>query len=282
MRFDTVTSSPDAPGRRRALRWGAAGFAALAVFALAACGSDSNKAQTSATSTAGGGLEDTPWQLLATSPLGDDLGQVAVTATFEAGTVSGFSGCNTYNGPYTVDGSKLTIGPNIARTSKACEPAQMSVEDAYLERLVKTASYKVLNKNLTLFPASNLDPLVFEAQSGGTAAIVGSWNVTSYYNGSDGVVSVVNGSKVTAEFATDFVSGSGGCNTYRGGVTASGSTIKIGPLASTKMACASEELSTQETQFLAAMEMATSFKVTGDKLDLLRDGGTIAATLQRA
>lgn len=164
----------------------------------------------------------------------------------------------------------------------ACEPAQMAVEDAYLARLVKTASYKVENKNLSLLDSSNANPLVYEAQAGGTAAIVGSWNVTSYYNGSDAVVSVASGSKLTAEFATDSVSGSGGCNTYRGGVTASGSTIKIGPLASTKMACASDELSKQETQFLAAMEMATSFKVTGDKLDLLRDGGTIAVTLQRA
>ena len=48
------------------------------------------------------------------------------------------------------------------------------------------------------------------------------------------------------------------------------------------MACTSEELSKQETDFLAALELATSFLVTGDRLDLLRDGGTIAVTLQKA
>ena len=163
----------------------------------------------------------------------------------------------------------------------ACGDAQTAVEKVYLERLVKTASYKIAGTNLTLSDSGGTALLTFEAQAGGTAALEGSWNVTSYYTG-NAVTSVLGGVTLTAEFTADAVSGSSGCNTYRGGVTASGSTIKIGPLASTRKACTSQEITTQETQFLAAMELATSFSVTGDRLDLLRDGGTIAVTLQRA
>ena len=56
--------------------------------------------------------------------------------------------------------------------------------------------------------------------------------------------------------------------------------IEIGPLASTMMACVDAALSTQEQQYLEALQLATSYRVTGARLELLRDGGTIAATFE--
>ena len=123
--------------------------------------------------------------------------------------------------------------------------------------------------------------LVFDA-SVGAEAIVGSWTVTSYYSG-NAITSVLGDATLTADFADDgTLSGNAGCNDYNGPYEIDGDSISIGPLAGTRMACASEELSQQETDFLAALELATSFMVTGDRLDLLRDGGTIAVTLQGA
>jgi heat shock protein HslJ len=78
------------------------------------------------------------------------------------------------------------------------------------------------------------------------------------------------------------VSGNAGCNNYNGPYEIDGDSISIGPLAGTKMACSSDELSKQETDYLAALELAESFTVTGNRLDLLREGGTIAATLEKA
>lgn len=62
-----------------------------------------------------------------------------LTATFTADTVSGSAGCNDYNGPYTLDGDKVTIGP-LATTRKACEQPVMDQETAFLTALQTPAT----------------------------------------------------------------------------------------------------------------------------------------------
>ena len=65
----------------------------------------------------------------------------------------------------------------------------------------------------------------------------------------------------TINFGTDgTVSGSAGCNTYNGTYTLDGSSIKFGPLASTKMACPVADMAV-ETAFLAGLAGATSWSI---------------------
>ena len=49
----------------------------------------------------------------------------------------------------------------------------------------------------------------------------------------------------------------------------------------TLRACADPAIGTQEQQYLAALELAKTYQVTGNQLTLFRDGGTIAVTAQR-
>ena len=93
------------------------------------------------------------------------------------------------------------------------------------------------------------------------------------------MVSPVTGSELTAIFTADQVSGSAGCNTYSGGYTIEGTTLKIGPLASTMKACADEAVNAQEQQFLAALQAATTFDQTGNILTLKAAGGENQVTL---
>ena len=58
--------------------------------------------------------------------------------------------------------------------------------------------------------------------------------------------------------------------------------IALGPFASTLRACADPAVETQEQQYLTALGLAKTYQVTGDRLTLFRDGGTIAATFERA
>jgi heat shock protein HslJ len=163
----------------------------------------------------------------------------------------------------------------------ACGEPQSAVEQAYLAALPGVASFAIADDQLTLNNGDGDALLVFDA-SEGAQAIVGSWIVTSYYSG-DAITSVVGDATLTADFADDgTVSGNAGCNNYNGPYEIDGDSISIGPLAGTKMACSSDELSKQETDYLAALELAESFTVTGNRLDLLREGGTIAATLEKA
>ena len=87
---------------------------------------------------------------------------------------------------------------------------------------------------------------------------------------------------LTADFAATRVSGSAGCNNFSGPYQVDGSSIKIGPLASTLLACPTPELDTQEHLYRAALELAATYKLTGTKLDLFRKDGGIAVSFQRS
>lgn len=95
-------------------------------------------------------------------------------------------------------------------------------------------------------------------------------------------VPVVEGSTVTLEFAeSGQVGGSGGCNSFGGAVEVDGSTIKITDVVSTLMACADDQVMAQESQFFAALQSATSFELSGDRLTIFYDNGQSQLTFVR-
>jgi heat shock protein HslJ len=224
-------------------------------------------------------LEGTMWVLTSKTALGVDLGSVTVTALFEAGTVSGSGGCNRYSSTYVASGSSLTIRAPFAGTLKACPPAESAVESAYFQRLPRVASYSVDGNKLTLSDGSGKALLVYNAVEP-EKALLGEWDVLSYYTGT-AIQSVVVGSHLTIDFAVSTASGSSGCNTFHGPYEVSGNNIAIGPLATTRVACTSDELNKQEAYYLAALELASSFKGTSSGIDLLRPDGGIAVSLGR-
>jgi heat shock protein HslJ len=262
----------------RSIRWGVLVCVVLVVGA--ACGSDGADDTSSDPKAAGdASLTGTPWRLSDATSLGVPLSGVAVTAEFDDGQMIGSSGCNTYRASFETDLEALTIGPDIAGTRKACEPAPTAVEQAYLARLPQVSIYEIVENTLTLRSMSGQALLVYEVSEGATE-IIGQWTATSYYTG-DAIEGVVTGSELTADFDGTEISGNGGCNGFSGPYAVSGQTIEIGPLASTTRACTDDTLNTQEQHYLAALPLATSYRITGNRLDLLRDGGTIAATFDR-
>ena len=75
--------------------------------------------------------------------------------------------------------------------------------------------------------------------------------------------------------------GSGGCNTMRGAYQLDGARLGFTQIATTRMACPDPYLS-QEREFLKALETASSFKLSGDKLGLYGDGRLLARFEARA
>ena len=64
-----------------------------------------------------------------------DFTRLVPTLKFGAdGTVSGFAGCNQFNGSYTVTGDALSMGP-VATTKMGCERPASAVEAEYLAAL---------------------------------------------------------------------------------------------------------------------------------------------------
>ena len=100
-------------------------------------------------------------------------------------------------------------------------------------------------------------------------------------NGRDAVESTAATESVTAEFGSDgALSGFAGCNTYNATYALSGDDgISITGVATTRMACEDEAM-TLETQYLAALEKATTYTISGTTLTLRDSTGATQVTYQ--
>jgi heat shock protein HslJ len=96
-------------------------------------------------------------------------------------------------------------------------------------------------------------------------------------------VSVLTGTTLTASFGKDNVSGSAGCNDYNASTTTTPPKISFGPIASTRMACSQPAgVMEQESAYLAALQSAATYKLTGSTLEFRTAGGSIAVSMQRS
>ena len=68
------------------------------------------------------------------------------------------------------------------------------------------------------------------------------------------------------------ISGFGGCNSLFGSYTANGGALEIGPLGSTRKACA-EPVMKAETVFLQVVGTATIYRIDRDELALITPAG---------
>lgn len=101
---------------------------------------------------------------------------------------------------------------------------------------------------------ANKDPLM--AQS---SAIAGKWRLVSM--GATAAPSTpLQTTELSANFEGDRISGSGGCNRFTGSYQAESSTLSIGALASTRMAC-EESVMNQETNYLTALQGAQRYEI---------------------
>ena len=92
---------------------------------------------------------------------------------------------------------------------------------------------------------------------------------------------LVPGSSITIQFAADgSVTGTAGCNRYRGSFVVRGSELVIGPAASTRMAC-NPDVDGQESRFLAAIAKPLVFFVEQGVLHMTRDNNTVATARRR-
>jgi heat shock protein HslJ len=205
-----------------------------------------------------------------------------ITAEFDAeGRVHGSSGCNTYAGPYEVDGNKLKFGQPMASTMMACHPVVMDQERAYMEALVAVETYEIEDGTLTLYDADKNAVAEFEVVKQGLEGT--SWDVIAYNNGKGGVTSVIIGTEITADFGAEGqLTGSAGCNSYVADYKTEGNKITISSaVATTRKACQEEGVMEQENAYLAALETADTYKITGMDMEMRTSEGSKVAGFQR-
>ena len=226
------------------------------------------------TASKGGTLTGAEWQLNTLNGQQAPAGPKPVTATFDAKTVAGFAGVNTYSGGYTAgaDGA-FKAGP-LAATQMAGPPEAMQLEAGYLKALQAATSYLAADGKLTLYGPDGAPTVTYLAAK--PVQLPGStWKAVNYNNGKNGVVGLEAGSKITADFGTDGkVSGNASINEYSATFTVTGAAIKFGPATTTRMA-GSVALMTQEAAYLKALENADTWKVTNGRLELRSTDGAL-------
>jgi heat shock protein HslJ len=149
----------------------------------------------------------------------------------------------------------------------------MNLEQAYLAALGGAASFEISGDTLTLADVQGKVVLSFSTLQ--PASLVGTqWSLTSYNNGKQALVSVLNGTSINASFSQNGqLSGSAGCNNYTATYDVDGEQMSIGPAAATRKFCGGEGVMEQETSYLLALEKVASFKIEGDALTLYDANG---------
>jgi heat shock protein HslJ len=209
------------------------------------------------------------------------LAGTEITAVFgEDGALTGSAGCNNYTASYELEGSSITVTAP-ATTRKMCgEPAGvMEQEAAYLQALQLAASYAVTGEVLEITDANGSRLLSYAAAQPASLSGV-TWSALTYNNGQGGLVSVLNGTSITALFGEDgSLSGSAGCNEYTASYAIDGEMLSIGPAATTRMMCAEPEgIMEQETAYLVAIQNAATYKTDEKTLELVNPEGVRMAT----
>jgi heat shock protein HslJ len=128
-------------------------IALIALLALAGCAITSRDTTTE--------LPGTSWTLVDLD--GEEpVGEMPPSITFtDDGGITGSTGCNTFNGEVTIDGSELAFGP-LATTRMACvDPAASEQEQAFLLAMEDVTGYTIDSDGRLVLEGEG--PLTFEA-----------------------------------------------------------------------------------------------------------------------
>ncbi len=100
------------------------------------------------------------------------------------------------------------------------------------------------------------------------------WQLIAF-GGEDMVVYQPDVAVITATFADGRLSGNAGCNSYGGEYTAAGNTLILSPIASTRMACADENVMAAENSYLTALASASEYAIEGNLLTITYAAGQL-------
>ncbi len=238
-----------------------------------------------------GGLAGVNWVLSSFGPAAAPVAVLpgsTVTALFTTDGISGSTGCNTYTGNFTYDNATLTFTPFIATKMACTDNNAMSQETAFLSALQSATGYQITNGQLQIMypdgvltfnadtttptPSAPATPIVNTDPSlGGLGGV--QWTLVNYGPGAE-PVAVLPDAPVNIDFTQQGVSGSSGCNQYSGTFVYNNNTLTFSPLVSTQKACA-ENIMTQESAYLAALQGATGYQVAGNQLQISYPDGVL-------
>lgn len=183
--------------------------------------------------------------------------------------ISGNGGCNSYTGKFTLDKGVFSA-PNVAATMMMCVVENQ--EPQFFAMLAKQNNISLVNGTLIL---KNAGQNVAEFVRGTDQALLsGKWTL-EFIDGEDmNSLFTVSEKMPTIEFLSQDgrISGNAGCNGYGATYKIDGSTIDVGPVMSTKMACPNLK---GESLFVKMLSGKSELSVAQKELSFLKDGKTV-------
>ena len=241
-------------------------FLAVAML-LAACG-------TSRTADNAASLEG-EWLLLTLNGV-PVLPSAPMTALFEDGRIGGSSGCNSYGGAYTLDGSTIRFAEMMMTLMACLEDGVMEQEQAYFEALSNVAKFRLDNDRLELLDASGAALLVYarlEPFAGDPEALVGSeWQLLTF----DGDP-LDETFAFTLAFTENRYSGLAGCRHFEGEYQAGDGDIAFPMMAMVEETCADadEAYWALEGRFLDGVGRARHWRIVDGRFELRTLSGVV-------
>jgi heat shock protein HslJ len=187
----------------------------------------------------------------------------------EDGQVQGTGGCNSYGGPYRLDGGAIEVG-DLVSTMMLCEGVELGAQEtAFMAALGGAQTWRITGEGDLELGGTNVivaSPAEPDASGSPAAGLEGRWDLVEM-----GPTADFANLLPTIEFGADgSVSGFAACNTFRGTYTTDGATLTLGALATTKIGC-QRPASAVEAEYLQALSGVTGWTIEPDGR-LLLDG----------
>jgi heat shock protein HslJ len=200
-----------------------------------------------------------------------------VRLTLGDGLIQASAGCNSMGGPYRIDGGRL-MADQLATTEMACDPALME-QDRWLADLLNGATIGLDGDTLTLTKGINRLTLLDREVADPDRPLVGTrWVVDGLVSGG-AVASVPAGVVAALTFADGRVDVEAGCNSGGGSIRVSETTIELGPIALTKMACEPPRMAVEQA---VATVLSGTIRYAIEAGTLSLDAGGVGLILRAA
>ena len=220
-----------------------------------------------------------PWQFVsyqaADGTLVEVVGDRPATLEFQAGRLSGSTGCNRFFSDYELTGDSLSVSSG-GTTLMGCPEALMQQEAAILSGLPQITTYTQSANQLVLLEEAGT-PL-FTLMPPAAQFTQTEWTLVAYHNGR-GLVTPLADTQITATFNPETgLIGSAGCNTYQATYEQTDHALTVGMTASTRRLCGQPDgVMQQEAAFLTMLPAVATYALSPDQLDLKNAAGVTIA-----
>ena len=158
-----------------------------------------------------------------------------VRLTFHGDQIGAQAGCNSLGGIYHIDGDRLVVG-QMGGTDMGCDGPRMD-QDTWLASFLDGATIDLDGDSLTLTNGGIILTLQDREIADPDRPLLGTrWLLDGIVSG-DAVSSLPAGVSAALVFTEGRVEVEAGCNRGGGAVEVTATTLDLGPIALTKMAC---------------------------------------------